>query len=285
MPTKIEKDDVTGRETTGHEWDGIKELNTPLPKWWVNLFYVTIIWAVAYMAVYPSLPWIHGWLGYWSRAELGQSLDDQRALRSGFVSRIAAADLEEIHRDIELRSYALAGGRQIFADNCAPCHGAGGGGAMGYPNLADDDWLWGGDLANIHVTIRHGIRNADANSRMSQMPRYGVDGILTAPQIQQVADHVLALSGTTPAGGAGSTGAALYAEHCVSCHGDGGEGNSALGAPRLSDRIWLYGGDRASVIKSITNARAGAMPGWEGRLDPATIKMLTVYVHSLGGGR
>lgn len=284
MPTKIEKDDVTGRETTGHEWDGIRELNTPLPKWWVNLFYVTIIWAVAYMAIYPSLPWYQGWLGYWSRAELGQSLEDQRALRSGFVSKIAAADLAEIRRDAELRNYALAGGRQVFADNCAPCHGSGGGGAVGYPNLADDDWLWGGGLADIHTTIRHGIRNADENSRMSQMPRYGVDGILTAPQIQQVADHVLSLSGALPAGTAAAPGAALYAEHCVSCHGEGGEGNAALGAPRLNDGIWLYGGDRASVIKSITNARAGAMPGWDGRLDPATIKMLTVYVHSLGGG-
>lgn len=285
MPTKIEKDEVTGRETTGHEWDGVRELNTPLPKWWVNLFWVTIVWAIGYAAVYPSLPWLGGWFGYWSRAELSRSLDEQRGQRAGFVARIEKADLQQIRADAELLNFALAGGRQVFADNCAPCHGAGGAGALGYPNLADDDWLWGGTLSDIHRTIAYGIRNADQNSRVSQMPRFGADGILKTEQIGQVADHVLTLSGTAAASASSAAGAALYAEHCVACHGDKGEGNQELGAPRLNDRIWLYGGDRASIVRSIANARAGAMPAWEGRLDAATIKMLSVYVHALGGGK
>lgn len=285
MPTKIEKDEVTGRETTGHEWDGVRELNTPLPKWWVNLFWVTIVWAIGYAAVYPSLPWLGGWFGYWSRAELSRSLDEQRGQRAGFVARIEKTDLQQIRADAELLNFALAGGRQVFADNCAPCHGAGGAGALGYPNLADDDWLWGGTLSDIHRTITYGIRNADQNSRVSQMPRFGADGILKTEQIGQVADHVLTLSGTAAPSASSAAGAALYAEHCVACHGDKGEGNQELGAPRLNDRIWLYGGDRASIVRSIANARAGAMPAWEGRLDAATIKMLSVYVHALGGGK
>ena len=285
MPTKIEKDDVTGRDTTGHEWDGIRELNTPLPRWWVNLFYVTVIWAFGYMAVYPSLPWIGGWFGYWSRAELSRSLEEQRGQRAGFVARIDKAELGAIRADAELLNFALAGGRQVFADNCAPCHGAGGAGAIGYPNLADDDWLWGGRLADIQQTIRHGIRNADDRSRTSQMPRFGADGILRPAEVEAVADHVLSLSGAAASGPGAKAGAALYAEHCVACHGEKGEGNQELGAPRLDDRIWLHGGDRASVVRSIAYGRAGAMPGWSGRLDEATIKMLTVYVHALGGGK
>ena len=285
MPTKIEKDEITGRETTGHEWDGVRELNTPLPRWWVNLFYVTIAWAIGYMVVYPSLPWVQGWFGYWSRAELVRSLDEQRSQRAGYVARIEQADLASIRADSELLNFALAGGRQVFADNCAPCHGAGGGGAVGYPNLADDDWLWGGAMPDIHRTISYGIRNADPNSRVSQMPRYGLDGLLKAEEISKVADHVLSLSGAVPASAATAEGAALFADNCVSCHGEKGEGNQELGAPRLNDRIWLYGGDRASVVRSISNARAGAMPGWEGRLDAATIKMLSVYGHALGGGK
>jgi len=285
MPTKIEKDDVTGRDTTGHVWDGIKELNTPLPNWWVITFWVTVVWAVGYLIVYPSLPGIGGLFGYSSRTDLVQSLNEQRGQRAAFVSKIEAASLADLRRNEDLLNFALAGGRQVFADNCVPCHGAGGAGARGYPSLADDDWLWGGTLDMIHQTIRYGVRNADDKSRISQMPRFGVDGVLKAPEISDVADYVLTMSGSAQSSAASARGEPLYKEHCVACHGEKGEGNMELGSPRLDDRIWLYGGDRASVIQSITNARAGAMPAWEGRLDAATIKMLVVYVHTLGGGK
>jgi cytochrome c oxidase cbb3-type subunit 3 len=251
----------------------------------VNLFYVTIVWAIGYMFVYPSLPGHTGWFGYWSRAELGESLNEQRAQRAAFVGRIEKAELADIRKNEELLNFSLAGGRQVFADNCVPCHGAGGAGALGYPNLADDDWLWGGDLAQIHQTIRHGVRMADDKSRNSAMPRFGLDGILKPDEIAATADYVLTLSGAAPAGASAARGEKIYAENCVACHGEKGEGNQELGAPRLDDRIWLFGGDRDSIVKSIANARAGAMPGWEGRLDAATVKMLAVYVHALGGGK
>ncbi|MBM3523930.1 MAG: cytochrome-c oxidase, cbb3-type subunit III, partial [Alphaproteobacteria bacterium] len=266
-------------------WDGIKELNTPLPKWWVNLFWLTVIWGLGYMIVYPSLPHVGGLWNYWSRGELAESLKEQRAQRAGFVGRIEKASLTEIRRSDDLRNFAFAGGRQVFADNCAPCHGSGGAGTRGYPSLADDDWLWGGTLEAIEQTIRHGVRNADDKSRVSQMPRFGVDGVLTSEEIADTADFVLALAGAKPTSEVSRRGEAVYKDHCVACHGDKGEGNLELGAPRLNDGIWLYGGDRAAVIQSISASRAGSMPGWDGRLDAATIKMLTVYVHALGGGK
>jgi len=289
MPTKVEKDQITGTRTTGHEWDGIKELDTPLPKWWLYVFYATIVWSLGVFILYPSLPtlstYFPGITGYWSRAELAENLKAQQEIRAPFVKRIQAASLEEIRADPELFDFAVAGGRVIFAENCAACHGAGGAGAKGFPNLADDDWLWGGDLEAIRYTIAHGVRNANAESRNSAMPRFGADGILTPAQIADVAEYVLSLSGTAGDREAAERGAALFSENCASCHGEAGEGNVELGAPRLSDKIWLYGGDKASIVQTITYSRNGTMPAWSERLDEATIKMLTIYVHALGGGK
>ena len=289
MPTKIEKDEITGTDTTGHEWDGIKELNTPLPKWWVWTFYATIAWALVYFVLYPAIPTVSGhstgMLGYWSRAEMSASLEQGRAQRAPFVSRIEAAPLDAIRRDPELLAFALAGGRVVFAENCVPCHGAGGAGARGFPNLADDVWLWGGALADIHKTISFGVRNADDRARMSQMPRFGADALLTREQIADAAEFVLSLSGRGENPARVARGAAVYAESCAACHGERGGGNQELGAPRLDSAVWLYGGDRASIVESISRSRAGSMPAWADRLDPATVKMLAVYVHALGGGR
>lgn len=289
MSTKIEKDLVSGTETTGHEWDGIKELDTPLPKWWLYVFYATIVWSLAYYVLYPSWPTLSGHLsgalGYWTRAELAESLKAQQDLRAPFVNRIREASLEEIRANPELLNFAIAGGRVMFAENCAACHGAGGAGAKGFPNLADDDWLWGGDLANVHQTIAYGVRNANAESRNSAMPRFGADGVLTREQISDVADYVLSLSGGAVSADAVKRGATLFSENCAACHGEKGEGNVEMGAPRLSDKIWLYGGDKAAVVQTITNSRNGTMPAWSERLDDATVKMLTIYVHTLGGGK
>ena len=286
MPTKIEKDVVSGQDTTGHEWDGIKELNTPLPTWWVYTFYACIVFAIVYCVLYPSWPSLtghtKGLFGYSSRGELTAALDAQTKERSKFVGRIRSASLADMRKDPELFNFALAGGRSAFQTNCIQCHGAGGAGNPGFPNLADDDWIWGGKIDEIYITITHGVRNADDKSRQSLMPRFGADSILTPAQIAVVTDHVLSLSGrakSTP------ESAKVFQEQCVSCHGADGKGNQELGAPNLADGIWLYGGDRNSIYNSIFYARSGTMPAWGERLDDATVKMLATYVHALGGGR
>lgn len=286
MPTKIDKDSLSGHDTTGHEWDGVKELNTPLPTWWVYTFYATIVFAVVYCALYPSWPWVNshttGWLAYSSRAELTHELAAQTKARAMFVDRIRTTPLADVAKDPELFKFALAGGRSAFQTNCLQCHGAGGAGSTGFPNLVDDDWLWGGSLQQIYATIEHGIRNADDKSRQSLMPRFGVDGLLTGAQVAAVTDYVLSLSGK---GTATPEGAAIFREQCAACHQADGKGNQELGAPNLADGLWLYGGDRESVYRSIFYARNGSMPAWSGRLDEATLKMLAIYVHALGGGR
>jgi len=286
MPTKIEKDAISGEDTTGHEWDGVKELNTPLPTWWVYTFWATIVFAVVYCALYPSWPWINGHtsglLGYSSRTTLTRELDEQTKARSAFVDRIRTASFEDIRKDPELFNFALAGGRSAFQNNCTQCHGSGGAGSKGFPNLADDDWLWGGELDQIYQTIQHGIRNTDEKSRQTMMPRFGVDGLLTAAQVGAVTDYVLSLSGH---GKANAEGAKIFVEQCVSCHLADGKGNQEMGAPNLTDGIWLYGGDRDSLYNTIFYARNGSMPAWSQRLDEATLKMLALYVHTLGGGR
>ena len=289
MPTKTEKDEITGREHTGHEWDGIRELDTPLPKWWLYVMYATIAYAVGYCVLYPAIPlvWSHtrGILAYTNRDALTESTAEATAQQAKFVDRIRAASLDEIRKNPELLGFAETGGRAAFNENCAPCHRTGGAGTKGYPNLADDDWLWGGTLAEIHQTVTHGVRNADTDSRQSQMPRFGADAILKRQQIEDVADYVLSLSGRTGSADAVQRGSAVFAENCAVCHGERGAGNIEVGAKNLTNGIWLYGGDRTTLIDTITNGRGGSMPAWGARLDPTTIKMLAIYVHALGGGK
>ncbi len=286
MPTKIEKDTLSGTDTTGHEWDGVKELNTPLPTWWVYTFWATVVFAVVYCVLYPAIPSLsghtEGMLAYTNRKALTQELAQQAGERGKFVERIRAASLADIKKDPELFNFAAAGGRSAFQTNCMQCHGSGGAGNAGYPNLVDDDWLWGGSLEQIHQTIAFGVRNANEKSRQALMPRFGADSILSPAQVSAVTDYVLSLSGRATAT---AEGAKAYAENCLSCHQAGGKGNPEVGAPNLADGIWLYGGDRASIYKSIFASHAGSMPAWGERLDPATLKMLAIYVHSLGGGK
>jgi cytochrome c oxidase cbb3-type subunit 3 len=283
-----ERDALTGTETTGHQWDDIKELNTPLPKWWLWVFYATIAWALVYSVAYPAWPWLSGYtkglLGFSARGQFNERMAALEASRSQWTDRIAAASLQEINDDPELLQVATAGGKVVFNNNCAPCHGTGATGRPGgYPALVDDDWLWGGTLDDIHTTIQHGIRNAtDPEARSSQMPAFGADGILTAAQIDAVADHVLALSGQ---GMDNPEGAAIYAANCVACHGELGKGDPALGAPNLTDQIWLYGAGKQAIVSQITKPRQGVMPAWNNRLSEVEIKEAAVYVHSLGGGQ
>ena len=287
MPTKIEKDSLSGQNTTGHEWDGLKELNTPLPKWWLWTFYATIVWAVIFAVVYPSVPFWRGTSGWIAREAIVAEMAEAQARNAPMMARLREATPAQIVADPEMRAFAVAGGRVAFANNCAACHGAGGQGALGgYPSLADDEWIWGGSLEAIQHTIRHGIRaNESDDQRQSQMPRFGADGLLTAAQINDVAEHVLSLSSRATDQAAAGRGGAIYAEQCASCHGERGEGNREFGAPRLTDQVWLYGGSKREIVAMISSPRAGVMPAWgQGRLDPAVVNMLTVFVHSLGGG-
>jgi cytochrome c oxidase cbb3-type subunit 3 len=286
MPTKIEKDALTGTDTTGHEWDGVKELNNPLPKWWLYTFYACIVFAVVWMVIYPSLPFWKGTSGWVAREAVVADVAAAQARNAPMMARLREATPAQIVADPDLRAFANAGGRVAFANNCAGCHGAGGQGAVGgYPSLADDDWIWGGSLEAIQHTIRHGIRaNESDDQRQSIMPRFGADGLLTRAQIDDVAEHVLSFTNRATDQAAASRGAVLFAENCVACHGDRGEGNREVGALRLDDQVWLYGGSKRDIVASIANPRMGVMPAWQGRLDPAMVNMLTVYVHSLGGG-
>jgi cytochrome c oxidase cbb3-type subunit III len=283
-------DHVSGTSTTGHEWDGIKELNTPLPRWWLITFYLTIVWAIGYWVVYPAWPLITshttGLFGYSTRADVAVELANLEKIRGEKMVKLAATPLAEIEKDPAMLALARASGKAAFGDNCAPCHGSGGAGAKGYPNLNDDEWIWGGKLEQIEKTILFGARSGNAKAHEGQMLAFGKDGILKPDQIVTVANYVRSLSGlSTGPGYDAAAGKKIFADNCVSCHGDNGKGNQELGAPDLTDKIWLFGSDEATLIETITNGRAGVMPAWVGRLDPATIKALAVYVHSLGGGK
>ena len=287
--TTREIDSVTGVETTGHEWDGIKELNKPLPKWWLLTFYATIVWAVGYWLVYPAWPTINGYtqglLNYSQRETVTQEIAEAQAAQGQFRKKLGMTPLDAVRLDADLYRFAMAAGAVAFQNNCAACHGRGAQGIIGYPNLNDDDWLWGGRLEDIHKTITVGIRSDHKESRAAQMPRFGIDRLLPDANINDVVEYVLSLSGKTTNAAAVSRGRKAYADQCASCHEADGKGNLELGAPNLADPIWLYGDSRQAVRESVSTGRGAMMPAWSGRLDPTTIKALTVYVHSLGGGK
>jgi cytochrome c oxidase cbb3-type subunit 3 len=282
-------DAVTGTPTTGHEWDGLRELNTPLPRWWLWLFYATIVWSIGYWIVYPSWPLLSGYtrgtFGWQSREAVVHDLAGLRAIRGPMADNLATASLQEIVNDPQLLAFARAQARPIFNENCAGCHGSGGAGAKGYPNLNDDEWLWGGKLDDIDATIRYGIRTTDEKARLGSMPAFGRDGMMKRADIETVTDYTRSIAGLpVPANADLVAGRKLFAENCASCHGAEGKGNRELGAPDLTDAIWLYGSDKAAIVDGLWNGRGGVMPAWAGRLDDSTVKALAVYVHTLGGG-
>lgn len=282
-------DEPTGVETVGHEWDGIEELNNPLPRWWLIILAMCVVFSIGYVVVYPAIPMLNsGTKGLWgwsSRGQLADEMAQAQADRLPVLTAIGGASYEAIMADQKLLSQAKAGGKAAFKQNCAQCHGSDGAGSTGYPNLKDSDWLWGGDVASIETTLLHGIRSPDdAATRTALMPSFGKDGILQGGQITDVTAHVRSLSGTAPVDTAAQRGAPLFAANCAVCHGADGKGNRQLGAPNLADQVWLYGGNQGQVVSSVTRAHAGVMPAWSNKLDPVTIKMLTIYVHSLGGG-
>jgi cytochrome c oxidase cbb3-type subunit 3 len=282
-------DAPTGTATVGHQWDGIEELDTPMPRWWLLTFFACIVFAIGYAIVYPAIPLANsaskGLFGWSSHGDLDAELSAEAARQAPVKLALAQLPIDQLPGNPQLLRAAERGGRSAFKVHCVQCHGAGAAGSQGYPNLNDDDWLWGGDLATIQTTLINGIRHpGNDDTRVSQMPAFGRDEILQRAEIRDVVAHVRVISGQDEASAAAARGAALFEVNCAVCHGAAGTGNRELGAPNLTDAIWLYGGDRASLTATIVNARAGAMPAWGNRLDPVTIKMLAAYVHSLGGG-
>lgn len=282
MADKKEKDAISGVETTGHEWDGIKELNNPAPRWWLWVFFACCVWSFGYWIVYPTWPTLtgntKGTKGWTQYKKLAEEQAEITARRSGFIKKINESSLAEIQSDPELYAFATMGGKVMFKENCAACHGTGAQGMRGYPNLNDDDWLWGGKLETIYTTIKYGIRSTHDDTKISQMPAFGKDGILTKEEIAQVAEYVTNFKKDNP------QGEMIYTQNCSACHGEDGKGNREVGAPNLTDAIWFYGKDKNTIIQQINNPRHGVMPSWEARLPDETIKQLAIYVYSLGGG-
>lgn len=280
-------DEVSGISTTGHEWDGIEELNNPLPRWWVITFYITIAWAVGYTVAYPAWPMLtsatRGVLGYSSRNDVKNELAAAEAAKGNYVAAIQAKPVSEITADDALREFAVAAGGATFKVNCVQCHGSGAQGSKGFPNLNDDDWLWGGKAEQIQQTIAHGVRFAsDPDTRLSEMPAFG--DIITTDQIKQVGAYVASLSGPVQDTSLIEPGANVFAENCAGCHGENAKGNKEFGAPDLTDAIWLYGPGETAIAAQVRAPKHGVMPAWIGRLGEIKVKELAVYVHSLGGG-
>ncbi len=285
------KNDDLDHETTGHSWDGIQEYNKPLPKWWLYTFYLCIIWGIGYSIAYPAWPGIKsssaGLIGFSTRGDVADDIAAQEAKLGPINEKLAAAELTEISADPELQNFALNAGAAVFRTWCAQCHGSGAAGAVGYPNLLDDDWLWGGSIEDIHTTITVGIRNPEVDEdyvRQSEMPAFGRDELLEDEQIDQVVNYVMSLSGDPMDASKVAEGAVVFEDNCSSCHAEDGTGDRMQGAPNLTDAIWLYGGDYTSVHETVANARYGVMPNWNERLSEAEIRAVASYVHSLGGG-
>lgn len=287
MAKKPEKKPEVG--TTGHEWDGIEELNNPLPRWWLWIFYATIVWGIWYTIAYPAWPMIsgatQGYMGWSTRENVAEEIAAAEAANSEINAQLVAADLSAIPGDDQLAGYAREAGEAVFNTWCVQCHGREGGGFVGYPTLSDDAWLWGGSMEAIHTTIAHGIRNdEDPDARWSQMPAFGADELLSEQEVDQVVNYVMSLSGEPQDASQVAAGAELYEINCVACHGENAEGMEAMGAPNLNDAIWLYGGSYDALYETIWNSRFGVMPPWNERLDEAEIRAVSAYVHQLGGG-
>ena len=286
--------------TTGHEWDGIEELNNPLPRWWLWTFYATCIWGLIYTIAYPAWPLLDrataGFLGFSTRALLEKSIVEFEEGNADLREELATADVNEVAAasGSELHNFALQVGASVFRNHCSQCHGAGAAGvkASGYPNLRDDAWLWGGTVEEIAYTVAHGIRNEQSpGTRWSEMSAYLTDGILDEEQIRQVANHVLLISGQEHDASLAAAGGKIFLDECSSCHMVVGTGDVSLGAPDLTDAIWLYGGDEATIVETVSFSRFGVMPAWSeehrstGGLGPDEVNAVAVYVHQLGGGR
>ncbi len=286
-----EIDEPTGVETTGHEWDGIKELNNPLPRWWLFIFYACIAAAIVYWVLMPAWPGLPGATGATpgilaqsDRATVASEVAAMKSDRARKSLGLATSSADQILKNPQQLQFAMALGESAFGDNCVPCHGAGGRGAVGYPRLADDVWLWGGSLDDIEYTITHGVRSGAKGARTNDMPAFGRDKFLAEAEINDLTELVVSFSYRPAELSAVERARPLFEKNCSSCHGKAGMGDQTKGAPNLTDTDWIYGGDRPAIHRTIYGPRGGVMPTWGQRLDPATIRALAIYVHSLGGG-
>ncbi|MDJ1015440.1 MAG: cytochrome-c oxidase, cbb3-type subunit III [Paracoccaceae bacterium] len=283
-------------ETTGHVWDeDLEEWNNPLPRWWVWTFYATLVWGLIYTIAYPAWPLVDratsGFLGYSSRAEVAADIDAVEQANASNMESLATIELASLSDNADLQNFAVNAGAAIFRANCSQCHGAGAAGvqASGYPNLLDDDWLWGGSIDEIAYTVSHGIRNEQSyDSRWSEMSAFGE--ILEEEEIAQVVAYVRSISNQEADAALAAAGETVFLDNCASCHGDDGAGMRDLGAPNLTDAIWLYGGSEELLTETITYSRFGVMPAWSEEfrgasgLSMAEVNAVAAYVHQLGGG-
>jgi len=285
----VKKEDPS---TTGHSWDGIEEFNNPLPRWWLWIFYACIVWGIWYSVAYPAWPGVKsataGYLGFSTRAQVAEEIATAEAKNAAINEKLASVELASIAMDPELEGYAKSAGAAVFKTWCAQCHQTNGAGAVGYPNLQDDDWLWGGTMEDIHLTLLHGIRSeTDDDSRYSEMPAFGRDELLEEEEISQVVNFVMSLTPNVNPPQDPSmveAGAVVFEDNCAACHMEDGSGDRTQGAPNLADAIWLYGGDYAAISETVHNSRFGVMPDWNERLSEAQIRAVATYVHQLGGG-
>ncbi|GGA66052.1 Cbb3-type cytochrome c oxidase subunit [Nitratireductor aestuarii] len=285
-----EQDPVTGRETTGHEWNGIKELDTPVPRGILLFLIVTHIWAVAWWFFAPTWPlgttYTKGLLGIDQRTTVEERVVEGQQARQDWMARIESEPYDQILADENLMQIVRSSGRQLFGDNCAACHGRDARGRANYPDLTDGDWIWGSGPEAIEQTMRVGVNTEHPESRIGQMPAFGRDGMLERDQVRAVAAYVYSLTHpefSTPENVERiEAGQQVFAETCSACHGETGEGSAEAGAPNLTDNYWLYGGDLDTIIATVHGGRQGHMPTWDERLTNAEIRMLSLYVHDLG---
>jgi cytochrome c oxidase cbb3-type subunit III len=284
-----ERDPYTGYMTTGHEWNGIKELNTPVPRAVYFFLIVTALFAVVYWILMPAWPlgvtYTKGLLGIDQRNIVTESVKQAALERGVWTKRIEAGSFKDIQADPRLMEMARQTGKTLFGDNCAACHGSNAQGTKGFPNLTTASWLWGGDPETIAETIRVGINAAHPQTRTSQMMAFGRDQILKKDEVDNVVNYVRSLSDPAAAKDVPAAkidaGKAVFAANCVICHGDDGKGKADLGGPDLTDRFWIYGGDAESVYTTVWGGRQGQMPSWEGRLSPLDRKILALYLFDL----
>ena len=280
-----DRDPHSGYLMTGHEWNGIKELNTPVPRLVYLSLLVTFLFAVAYWLLMPAFPiwstFTKGLLGADDRAAVTASVKQAIADRGAWTDQIAGKSFAQIEADPRLIAAVRETGRTLFGDNCAVCHGRDARGGKGFPNLTTSSWLWGGSLEAIEQTIRVGINSTHPDTRVSQMPAFGRDGMLKRDEMENVVAYVMSLS-RRQAGKEGAeriaAGKAVFAANCAACHGPEGLGNPEVGAPNLVDHYWVHGSDANALYADVWGGLQGQMPAWEGRLSPIERKVLVLYI-------